>query len=131
MGRKADDLIGVGIGPEKAVVLELDSATSQALSTVAAAVTAAGASLAAATVLTAMANRVNTVGSGQGVRLPSNVEIGGRIFVSNSQGTNALLVYPVTVSEAINGASAGAGFSLAVNTGATFLRVSATNWITC
>jgi hypothetical protein len=129
MPQKALALINLGISPEKAAVLEQDVATAQTLVSVAPAVAAAGASLAAATVLTAIANRVNTVGAGTGVRLPSNIEVGGLCRVSNSQGTNALLVYPVTGSETINGLGAGAGFSVAAATGATFCRVSSTQWI--
>lgn len=129
MGREAQRLVGLGLGAEKAAQLGSETATVQPQVSVAAAVSAAGASLAAATVLTAIANRVSTVAASTGVRLPSNVEIGGICFVSNSQATNALLVYPVSASETINALAAGAGFSVAAATGATFLRVSATQWI--
>lgn len=134
MGNKANDLINLGLSPEKATALESIATLSQQLvagSSIGTAISAAGSTLGTATVLTALANRVSTVGASQGVRLPSNVEVGGKIIVSNAQGTNALAVYPVSASETINGASAGTAYSLAVNTGATFLRVSSTQWITC
>lgn len=131
MGQKAIALINCGIEPLKASTIESETATLQTLVSVSAAVSAAGSTLGTATVLTAVANRVSTVGASTGVRLPSNVDVGGSCAVSNSQAVNALLVYPVSASETINGLSAGAGYSVAAATGATFVRVSSTQWITC
>lgn len=76
------------------------------------AVTAAGASLATATVLVSKFNKVTTAAASTGVSLPANASAGDVVVVQNS-GANALSVYPATAAGTIAGGSAGAAVSLA------------------
>jgi hypothetical protein len=92
------------------------------------ALSAAGTTLATATVLAAQFNAVATVAAGSGVALP-NV-IGVPIWVFNNQATNALLVYPFSASQTINALAAGAGFSLAAAGKIQLVQVATNVWYT-
>lgn len=92
------------------------------------ALSAAGTTLATATVLAAQYNVATTVGAGQGVKLPD--VIGVPIWVFNNQATNALLVYPFSASQTINALGTGAGFSLAAAGKAQLIQVAANVWYT-
>lgn len=83
--------------------------------TSAVAVTAAGSTLATATLLNAKFNNVSTVAASTGVALPAGAAPGDVVFVANG-GANALSVYPATAAGTINGGSAGAAVSLATTT---------------
>jgi hypothetical protein len=76
------------------------------------AVTAAGSTLATATLLQDKFNVVTTVAASTGVSLPANSAVGETVFVKNA-GANALAVYPSTATGTIQGGSAGAALSLA------------------
>jgi hypothetical protein len=98
--------------------------------TVAPAVTAAGATQAAAFVLVSQFNVVTTVAVGTGVALPTAPAVGSHCLVRNS-GANPLAVYPASaVGTAINNLGANAAITVAVNSTAYFECLSATQWFT-
>lgn len=68
-----------------------------------------------------------TVPAGTGAQLPP-VDIGDDVFVANLSASQALLVYPDSSANTVQGGSAGAGFSVAANKSAIFKKVSATAW---
>jgi hypothetical protein len=82
-----------------------------------AAVTPLGANQAAAAPLTGGVNHCNTTVASTGVILPTAAS--GPIVVRNTNGTNALAVYP-PVGGAVNAGTLNAASSLAVNTTAVF-----------
>jgi hypothetical protein len=101
--------------------------TTQLYQTVAATVTAAGATQGTATELTARYNIVTTVPSGTGVRLPVPVSpFGSEIYVTN-RGANNLNVYP-NASASIENGSVNAAVILPPGQQATFVSSSATQW---
>jgi hypothetical protein len=129
MPQKALQLINLGISPEKAACIELDVASAQQLTSVNANVTAAGTVIGDATQLTAISNRLGTVASSTGVRLPRNVEIGGFCEIRND-GANTVNVWPAETTDQINNVTAGSAFTIATNVSGTFRRVAAARWIT-
>ncbi len=129
MPQKAIALINLGISPEKATCIELDTATVQNLTSVASAVTAAGTVIGDAFQLTAISNRIGTAAASTGVRLPRNVEIGGFCEIRND-GANTVNVWPAETTDQINNVTAGSAFTIATNVSGTFRRVAAARWIT-
>lgn len=101
--------------------------TFQGVANVAPAITALGSTQGTAFVLVAETNLVTSAAAATGVLLPSGNDLGDEVSVVNAQGTNALLVYPPT-GATINGLAANAGYTLAVNKGAAFKRVTALAW---
>lgn len=94
-----------------------------------AAVAAAGANQAAATVLTDQVNAVTGSDSAKGVALPAAAVTKGPILVINTVSTASLLVYPVASGDdQINGLSANAAFELGAGEAAWFIPTSATQW---
>ncbi len=95
-------------------------------------ITAAGSTLATATLLTSNVNVVTTAAASTGVSLPTAAAPGELVFVYN-QGANALSVYPATSAGTISGGSAGAAVSLAVTNNKTknamFICVGSDNWV--
>lgn len=94
---------------------------------VAATLSAAGTTIADATLLTKAITNVSTVASGTGVKLP-DLKIGQKCILRNS-GANALLVYPSGSGVKINGGTDGEAVTVAATELVSFYRVSATNWI--
>jgi hypothetical protein len=111
--------------------------------------TALGTTLAGALLLPRDFNVVTGVSANTGVRLQAGVdvvvstsvdpngttrnqygviEIGDSIIVVNKQATQALLVYPNTATGTVQGAGAGAGFSVAANKQATFYYCGLDVW---
>lgn len=107
----------------------LHTTAAQAIQGASAATTfsAAGSTQGTAAALTSDVTLVTTVGAGQGVILPVGLEFDDYIVV-NGQGVNALLVYPPT-GAAINGLAANAGYSVAANKGARFIRIAPLVWV--
>ena len=92
------------------------------------AVSAAGTTLATATVLKASMNRVSTVGASSGVALPAGMMPCDSVVVFNA-GANLLTVYPPRSTVAINQLSAGTGMSLPMQTGALIYMSTSTQLI--
>lgn len=90
-------------------------------------ISAAGTTQGTATALVSDITQVSTVGSGQGVILPSSEP--GKIFRVVNKGANALLVYPPTSSQ-INALATNAGFSLAVDAAQEFFCATTAIWYT-
>ena len=88
-----------------------------------ASVTAAGTSAGNATQLTYVYNKVSTVASGAGVKLPK-AEVGETIIIRNG-GANALTVYPYSTDDTINAAGFG---TINTDCSALFFAVSNTLW---
>jgi hypothetical protein len=88
-----------------------------------ASVTAAGTSAGDATQLTYVYNKVSTVASGTGVKLPK-AEMGETIIIRNG-GANPLTVYPYSATDTINAAGFG---TINVDCSAMFYAVSNTLW---
>lgn len=124
------DLIGLGLPPEQAAKIGTPTIDALPVLSSSAAVTAAGTTIADATLLTGVANNVSTAAASTGVRLNSNTPIGQTIIVRNG-GANDLKLYPTSASDAINGGSAGAAITLTtLNKQVAFcVRVSSTLWI--
>lgn len=68
-----------------------------------------------------------TVPASSGAQLPS-VDPGDEVFVSNLSASQAVLIYPDSSTNTVQGGSAGAGFSVAANKSAIFKKVTATAW---
>lgn len=94
------------------------------------AVSAAGSTISDATALTVQQSTalVTTVAAGTGVRLP-NSDFGDEYLVYNSQGVEALKVYPPTSSGRINQLSAGTAMELSPYTAVRLKKISATTWV--
>jgi hypothetical protein len=88
-----------------------------------ASVTAAGTSAGDATQLTYVYNKVSTVASGTGVKLPK-AEMGETIIIRNG-GANALTVYPYSTADTINATGFG---TINTDCSAMFYAVSNTLW---
>lgn len=111
-------LLGSGVPPQAAV---------NTVGDVASGLTATGTVITDAYDLTAVNSHFSTVASGTGCQLIA-CSPGDTQMVFNGQGTNALLVYPPSSTETIQGGSAGAGFSVAANKTAIFTKYTATVW---
>lgn len=120
MGGLAKDLMQVGISAEAA----------QRIGFVTASVTSAGSSASDATTLGKDATlvSVDTGGASQGVKLPSDAELGVEYVLGNISGT-AALIYPPTSGQ-INGDTATSG-TVPLNARGTTrcVRVSSTAWL--
>lgn len=90
------------------------------------ALTATGSTQTDALLLSAVNSEFTTVASGTGARLPASLSPGDQFTVYNG-GANALLVYPPT-GESIQSGAANAGFSVAANKPAMFIKRSNTAW---
>lgn len=112
-------LMGLGVPPQTASAIAGGAAGGG--------ITALGTNLATAFQITGSFAGFTTVGSGTGAALPS-VDPGDEVFVSNLSASQALLVYPDSSSNTVQGGSAGAGFSVAANKSATFKKVTTAAW---
>lgn len=124
------DLMGLGMPPEQAAKLATPTIDALPAEPVSAAVSAAGSTIADATLLTGMVNNVTTAAASTGVKLNSNTPLGITVVVRNG-GANDLKLYPPTSSDAINGGSAGASITLTTLNKqiASCTRVSSTLWL--
>lgn len=124
------DLMGLGMPPEQAAKLGTPTIDALLEGPVSAAVTAAGTTLANATLLTGLVNNVSTAAASSGVRLNSNTPVGNTVVVRNG-GANDLKLYPTSATDQINGNTAGAAITLTTLNKqiATCSRVSSTLWI--
>lgn len=124
------DLMGLGMPPEQAAKLGTPTIDALREGPVSAAVTAAGTTLADATLLTGLVNNVSTAAASSGVRLNSNTPVGNTVVVRNG-GANDLKLYPTSATDQINGTTAGAAITLTTLNKqiATCSRVSSTLWI--
>lgn len=116
----AKDLMGVGVSAEAA----------QRLGFVVASVITAGSSASDATVLGKAATLVlvDTGGASQGVKLPSDAELGIPYVLGNISST-AALIYPPTSGQ-INGDTASSGTVPLTARGTTIcIRVDNVNWV--
>lgn len=93
------------------------------LSSVNLAMTTAATTQATGTALTYDYNVFTTVGASTGGTLPANYQAGDSTYVSNSTGTNALLVWP-PLGGSINGLATNAGYTVAINKSANFIALS-------
>lgn len=78
--------------------------------------------------LTKAINRVTTVASGAGVKLPV-AKAGSIVYVTNA-GANALAVFPYLSSSVINALSAGAAYSVATAKSVMFVCAVDGQWDT-
>lgn len=124
------DLMGLGMPPEQAAKLGTPTIDALREGPVSAAVTAAGTTLADATLLTGLVNNVSTAAASSGVRLNSNTPVGNTVVVRNG-GANDLKLYPTSATDQINGTTAGAAITLTTLNKqiATCSRVSSTLWV--
>lgn len=102
-------------------------ASGDFVATVASGISAAGTTQGTATLISADANLVSTVGASAGVILYNGV-IGDSCLVFNDNGANPLTVYP-PVGSKINNISTNTGITLATNTNILFTKVTSTRWI--
>lgn len=121
------DLIGLGMPPEQASVLNSETVSSSPTRSASGTLTATGNNLATALALTELINVVGTAASGTGVKLPDS-PIGSFVVIQNN-GANALLVYPINASGTLNGGSAGAGVTITAGNGNIAFRQTSTNWL--
>lgn len=92
-------------------------------------ITAAGTTLGAGTALTGAVNLVTTAGGATAVVLPAKGDYPSQPIVVQVITSTTGLVFPPSASVAINQGSAGASFSVAQSKTATFIQVSATQYI--
>lgn len=124
------DLIGLGLPPEQAAKIATPTIDALPVEPVAAAVTAAGTTIADATLLTGQVNNVTTAAASTGVRLNPLTPIGITVTVRNG-GASDLKLYPTSATDAINGGAAGASITLTTLNKqiAVCSRVSSTLWL--
>lgn len=117
----ARDLVQRGI---ESRIADLLGDTAQQL------ITAAGATLATATPLTASINHVTTVAAGaNGVRLPrAETTPYSRVFIRNEDAVDTLTVYP-DAADVINNLTPGVGITIAATQTRTFYKTSNNSWI--
>jgi hypothetical protein len=123
-----DDLIGLGMPPEHANVLSVNTLSAAPTYASSSALTASGTTIADALTLTSFVNLVGTAAASSGVRLPITCPVGQAVYIANN-GANAVRVYAQS-SQTINTSIAGTtGVSVATTQAAQCIRQSATNWI--
>jgi len=124
------DLIGLGMPAEQAAKLGNPTIDALPQEPVSAAVTAAGTTIADATLLTGLVNNVTTAAASTGVKLNALTPVGATVTVRNG-GANDLKLYPASASEAINGGAGGASITLTTLNKqiASCSKVSSTLWI--
>jgi hypothetical protein len=124
------DLIGLGMPPEQAAKLGTPTIDALPAEPCSAAVTAAGTTIADATLLTGQVNNVTTAAASTGVKLNPLTPLGITVTVRNG-GANDLKLYPPTSSDIINGGLAGASITLTTLNKqiASCTRVSSTLWL--
>ena len=127
MGKKAQQLIGLALGVEKAAAIEADTVSAAITKSVATGLTATGSAITDAYDLTALVSVFGTVAAGTGAQLP-DVDIGVEVIVQNN-GANALNLYPHSSSGTLNGGLAGAAVTIAAAAGNRAIRVSSTDWL--
>lgn len=110
-------IMAAGLSPNAAINIQGDSAVG---------ITAAGTTIADATLLNSANNYVATTASSTGVKLPI-AAIGDSIMVING-GTSTLSVYGQTGESFTNG-SANAAFSVATLKACNFIKVGTTLWM--
>ena len=122
------DLIGLGMPPEQANVLNSETLSSAPALSSSGSLTAAGSTITDALALTSFVNLVGTAAASTGVKLPIDCPIGQCVYISNN-GANGLKVYAQS-SQTLNTTIAGATGTTVANTEAIqCIRQSATNWI--
>lgn len=124
------DLIGLGMPPEQAAKLATPTIDALPVEPTSAAVTAAGTTIADATLLTGLVNNVSTAAASTGVKLNALTPIGMTVTVRNG-GANDLKLYPTSATDQINGTTVGAAITLTTLNKqiATCSRVSSTLWL--
>lgn len=124
------DLIGLGMPPEQAAKLATPTIDALPVEPVSAAVTAAGTTIADATLLTGLVNNVSTTAASTGVKLNALTPIGMTVTVRNG-GASDLKLYPTSATDQINGTTVGAAITLTTLNKqiATCSRVSSTLWL--
>jgi len=129
-GTVGDDNFSLKVSPDGSswnTVLKMMAATGRlAFKSIGAGLSAAGSNQSTATALTSTLNQVTTVGSSQGVKLPSP-EAGEMVLVAN-QGANALTVYPAS-GHSINNLAINTGLSVSTDTRRIFFAVSSSAWV--
>ena len=122
------DLIGLGLPPEQANVLNSQTLSSATALSSSGSLTAAGSTITDALALTSFVNLVGTAAASTGVKLPIDCPIGQCVYISNN-GANGLKVYAQS-SQTLNTTIAGAtGTTVAITEAIQCIRQSATNWI--
>lgn len=111
--------------PSESTTLPSGLTIPGALQHVTTGISAAGSNQSTATAITDDINVIGTVGSGQGVRLPT-ASVGMTKIVEN-QGANTLLVYPASGGQ-IDAAGANVAISLPVGYMIQFVATSTTQW---
>lgn len=114
----AREMIEQGLGHQKAHSI---------LGRVSAAQTSAGTNQATATALVAPHVILATVGSGEGVVLPTSPSPGDEYSVANG-GLNSLFVYPQSGAK-LNNQTADLPLTLPTGKGAWFKCINSTNWL--
>jgi hypothetical protein len=122
------DLIGLGLPPEQANVLNSQTLSSATALSSSASLTAAGSTIADALALTSFVNLVGTAAASTGVKLPIDCPVGQCVYIANN-GANSIKVYAQS-SQTINTSIAGTTGTTVTNLQAVqCIRQSATNWI--
>jgi hypothetical protein len=122
------DLIGLGLPPEQANVLNSGTLSSATAFSSSGSLTAAGSTITDALALTSFINLVGTAAASTGVKLPIDCPVGQCVYIANN-GANSIKVYAQS-SQTINTSIAGATGTTVTNLQAVqCIRQSATNWI--
>lgn len=122
------DLIGLGLPPEQANVLNSQTLSSATALSSSGSLTAAGSTITDALALTSFVNLVGTAALSTGVKLPIDCPVGQCVYIANN-GANSIKVYAQS-SQTINTSIVGATGTTVTNLQAVqCVRQSATNWI--
>ena len=122
------DLIGLGLPPEQASVLNSQTLSSATALSSSGSLTAAGSTITDALALTSFVNLVGTAALGTGVKLPIDCPIGQVVYIANN-GANSIKVYAQS-SQTLNTSIAGAtGTTVTALQALQCIRQSSTNWV--
>ena len=122
------DLIGLGLPPEQANVLNSETLSSAPTFSSSGSLTAAGTTVTDALALTSFVNLVGTAAASTGVKLPTDCPIGQIVYIANN-GANSIKVYAQS-SQTLNTTIVGAtGTTVTTAQALQCIRQSSTNWI--
>lgn len=121
-----ENLIGIGTPPEQASILSAYSTENVPTKTVSGDLTSTGTDFATALQLTHLVNRLATVDSNTGVKLP-NAPVGAMVIVIND-GSKTANLWASTQAESLNNEVAGTPLTIAATHVNIAIRQNATNW---
>lgn len=124
------ELTGLGVSPEKAQALGIDTIASSPSRSSATGLTATGSAIGDALQLTAFHSVITTTPLSTGVKLSPLFPV-GQLGIVDNRGANPLNLFPPSATERINGGTLGAAVTIAAAAVNLVVRVSSTDFVVC